>query len=129
MPRPPSVPHVLRAARKTKGLSQEKLAQKVGVATITIARIESCRLKLSRSLAMRISIATGLDPYQLLENENPDFPRFHSKPIELPTSEQRAIEVRQLSLVMDDILARARNGREFWILRYSMNQALGNLRK
>src|SRR5260370_12021529 len=79
MPRPPSTPHVLRTARKIRGLTQEKLAQAVGVATITIKEIEAGKPKLSSRLAPRISIATRLDTRQLIENSRPNAPRFYPK--------------------------------------------------
>lgn len=131
MPRPPSVPHVLRTARKIRGLTQEALARRVRVATITIKQIESGRIKLSRQLAHRISIVTRLDTQQLLDNSEPDSPKLHPDHwTEPPTQEEIDRETKLLSDgIKLGLLSRANTRTEFWVLRYAINQALGNLGK
>jgi len=126
MPRPPSVPHVLRAARKIRGLSQERLAQAVGVATITIKEIESNRSKLSPKLAHRISIVTRLSTQQLIDNSEPDAPKFYPELYE-GFKELIPIEAGQLANVIRDMLNGCKNSTKFFVLRWAIHEKLREL--
>src|SRR5260221_9475145 len=61
--------HVLAILRKNLALRQTELAEMVGCSVATIQSIEVGRLKLSKSLAERISMATGADANWLLRND------------------------------------------------------------
>jgi transcriptional regulator with XRE-family HTH domain len=78
MPRPPSVAHPLRTARKMLGFSQRQMAELVGTSTITLQQVENCVMELSPGLARRISVEFGLDPSQLIAGpmDEPERPRF-----------------------------------------------------
>ncbi len=129
MPITPSHPHVLRAARKARGITQEKLAQAVGVAAITIQKIESGHVKLSRKLAYRISIVTRLDTQQLLDNSEPDNPRLHPDRLTgPPTQEEIERETKLLAdIIRLSLLGQTKTQSQFWVVRYAINQALGEL--
>jgi len=53
-------------------LTQWQLARRVGVSVETIKKIENGQLKMSKRLAYRLAIATGIDLRQLTNNSNPD---------------------------------------------------------
>jgi transcriptional regulator with XRE-family HTH domain len=61
--------HALAILRKNLGLRQPELAEMLGCSVATIQSIEVGRLKLSESLASRISAATGCDRDWLLRND------------------------------------------------------------
>jgi transcriptional regulator with XRE-family HTH domain len=61
--------HVLAILRKSLGLKQSELAEMVGCSAVTIQSVEVNRLKLSKSLASRISMETGADLDWLLAND------------------------------------------------------------
>src|SRR5687767_11224773 len=69
----PKFIHPIRAVRSAVGeangarLSQSAFARLVGTRPATIQNIELGRLGLSPSLANRICVATGADPYSLLD--------------------------------------------------------------
>jgi len=126
MPRPPSTPHVLRTARKIRGLTQEKLAQAVAVATITIKEIEAGKPKLSRRLAHRISIATRLDTRQLIENSRPNAPRFYPELYE-GFPELIEVEVGQLANVIRSMLKSCKTPTKFFVLRWAIYEKLREL--
>jgi transcriptional regulator with XRE-family HTH domain len=75
MPRPPSKTHVLRTVRALLNLSQDVLAKRAGIASITVRRIENCSLPMSEEIASRLSGYTGVDRIQLLRNSDPSAPR------------------------------------------------------
>jgi transcriptional regulator with XRE-family HTH domain len=75
MPRPPSHPHVLRTARKILGFTQKDLADRVGIATVTLQKFENGDASISRQIALRISVETGLDVTDLIKNKDPLHPR------------------------------------------------------
>jgi transcriptional regulator with XRE-family HTH domain len=92
MPKEPSHPSVLRSVRKILNLSQPRLAQLVGVETVTIRKIEGGKLKLPPKLATRIAAATGANPLQLLENFEPETPYLalaHPEKLTLENYKQR----------------------------------------
>src|SRR5258707_602962 len=126
MPRPPSTPHVLRTARKIRGLTQEKLAQAVGVATITIKEIEAGKPKLSSRLAHRISIATRLDTRQLIENSRPNAPRFYPELYE-GFEELIDVEAGQLANVTRNMLKNCKTPTKFFVLRWAIYEKLREL--
>jgi DNA-binding XRE family transcriptional regulator len=76
MPRPPSISHPLRTARRILGLSQPQFGAQVGVSGITIQQIENHVMKMSPGLAQKIAITFGLDSDQLLAAVEPKRPRF-----------------------------------------------------
>jgi len=61
MPKIPLNPHPLYQVRKALGWTQQDVADKCGVAAITIRKIESRTLKPGRDLLGRIMWATGVD--------------------------------------------------------------------
>ncbi len=66
--RPNRTPHPrLKKLRKFCVLTQEALAKKVGTSVATIVAIETGTLSMSRSLADRIMMATGVDSTSLLD--------------------------------------------------------------
>lgn len=70
MPHPQKPRHPLVIVRKhTPYCTQRRLAEEVGVSEVAIRKIESGSLTLSRDLAQRISLATGVDPATI---RNPD---------------------------------------------------------
>jgi transcriptional regulator with XRE-family HTH domain len=75
MPRPPTKLHVLRTIREILGLSQVALAKKIGVAPVTIKKIENHTIPMSKKTAELITDFTGVDKQQLLENSHPAEPR------------------------------------------------------
>lgn len=77
--RKPSNPHILRTVRQElrnhpygELLTQKQLAKRVGVSVETIKKIESGKLKISKPLAKRLAIATGVDPRALINNTEPE---------------------------------------------------------
>lgn len=67
MPRPPSHRHVVRDLRNVLGKTQAQFAEMAGVKASAINRIENGSLKLSPSLAHKISGATGADVEELVK--------------------------------------------------------------
>lgn len=61
--------HVLSILRGVIGLNQVSFHKLIDVSLSTVVSIEVGRLKLSESLAERISIVTGVDYWWLLEND------------------------------------------------------------
>lgn len=55
----------IRQYRKIAGLTQEELAQKVGVSTMSIRRYESGERVATRELIEAIATVLGVDPYSL----------------------------------------------------------------
>jgi transcriptional regulator with XRE-family HTH domain len=76
MPRPPSIEHPLRTARRILGLSQPRFGAQVGVSGVTIQQIENHVMKISDSLAQKIAIVWGLSSEQLMTGNDPKRPRF-----------------------------------------------------
>jgi len=62
----PTVGLAIRSARKSSGLTQEKLALAVGLTRTSINNIENGRQKLLLDGFCRIAIALGVDPADLL---------------------------------------------------------------
>ena len=77
MPRPPTKLHVLRTVREILGLSQVALAKKIGVAPVTIKKIENLMVPMSKKTAELIADFTGVDKQKLLENTHPAEPKNH----------------------------------------------------
>ena len=75
MPRPPKRQHVLRTTLKILGMTQVELADRLGIATVTIEKFLSGDANISEELARRISKETGLDLEQLILNSDPLDPR------------------------------------------------------
>lgn len=65
MPKIPANQHPLRIVRGALGWTQQKLADKCGIAEISIRRIEGRTLKPSLDLIGRIMWVTGVDPESL----------------------------------------------------------------
>lgn len=85
--------HVLAVAREITGLKQFAFADIVGCSLSTIQSVEVGRLKLSKGLASRIEVKTGINSGWLLEND-PTKP-----PIDLvgePYSREKFDRVREL---------------------------------
>ena len=72
MPKIPANPHPLYIVRKELGWTQQRLADKCGVAAVTIKKIEGRSLQPGRELLMRITWVTGVDPGSL-SNKLPTF--------------------------------------------------------
>jgi|SRR6516164_2860476 len=150
MPRKPSYPHVLRTARIIHELTQQQLAKRVGVAVITLQKIESGQIKLSKRLANRLSIATGVDPAQLIENFEPEKPylnviSFRSPtPPRIPLKNSRALQLikenkpskdsmeTELRLIQDSLrqmLEASIPKGSYWVLLHAISWALSDLRE
>jgi transcriptional regulator with XRE-family HTH domain len=65
---------VLRTIRKRLGWSQVELAKRLGLAPVTIKKIENHVIVMSEDVAARISMLTGVDREQLIANRNPTRP-------------------------------------------------------
>jgi len=66
MPKIPTNPHPLHQVRKALGWTQQKLADKCGVAVVTIKKIEGGALNPGVDLLGRIMWVTGVDPESIL---------------------------------------------------------------
>jgi transcriptional regulator with XRE-family HTH domain len=77
MPRRPTKLHVLRTIREILGLSQVAFAKKIGVAPVTIKKIENHTVPMSKNTAELIGAFTGASQEQLLENTRPAEPKNH----------------------------------------------------
>jgi len=75
MPRPPKQPHVLRTVLRIRGLTQKQLAERLGIASVTLEKFLNGDTAISEKLAQRISTETGVDFAQLLTNSEPENPR------------------------------------------------------
>jgi len=128
MPRSPSHPHVLRAARKLRDMSQEKLASLTGIAVVTLQKIEGGQLPLSPRLAWRIAIATGLRMGQLLANSDPDSPQISRVPLKCkPPSQVVKTESAQLGKVIGEMFGQCNSQEQFWVLRWAIYEKLSEL--
>lgn len=76
MPKIPTNPHPLYLVRKELGWTQQRLAEKCGVAAVTIKKVEGRTLKPGIDLVGRISWVTGVDP----ESLSADKPTFSDLP-------------------------------------------------
>jgi transcriptional regulator with XRE-family HTH domain len=65
MPRPPKSDHVVRKLRRIIGYTQRRLAAELGVAEVSLKKIENGDLALSHQMKKRLMIATGVDPASL----------------------------------------------------------------
>ena len=120
MPRPPTNIHVLQTARKILGLTQAHLALRVGVATVTIQKIEGGKMRLRRKLANKISIATAVDPQQLIENFDPETPYLvMAHPEKLTRENAQARQKPKLDESTLDVI-----DREVYVLAESMREML-----
>lgn len=72
MPKTNPSPHPLAIVRKHLGWTQARLAEKCGVAAVTVKKIEGRTLKPGRELLGRIMLATGVDP-ESLATKSPTF--------------------------------------------------------
>jgi transcriptional regulator with XRE-family HTH domain len=69
-------PNRIRAHRMRAGLSQQALADKLGVSKVTISSLECGRMQLSLDYMKRLAAALGLPPVDLLlEDEQNSFLR------------------------------------------------------
>jgi transcriptional regulator with XRE-family HTH domain len=105
MPRPPSVAHPLRTARKMLGFSQRPRAELVGTSTITLQQVENCVMELSPGLARRISVEFGLDPNQLMAGptDQPERPRFAMTNIAFTKEGYEAYKTARLQADRDEV--------------------------
>lgn len=77
---PLSIAESLQSVRKQKGLTQEQLAQKIGVKRVTISRYENgtvepgatALLRLCKALAVSADVLLGLNEFDMLEAQIPD---------------------------------------------------------
>lgn len=63
MPRTPSNPHPLRDVREAARITQAKLAKRIGVATVTIQKIENGKLAITGEIAEKLRLALGCIMY------------------------------------------------------------------
>ena len=56
----------LKKLRKEKSLTQEQLAEKVGIGSKHLSRIETARVGVSLDMLFNIADALGVDAYKLL---------------------------------------------------------------
>ena len=65
-----NVGEIIKAERMRKGMTQEELAEKVGVKKSAVAKWENGRVsEIKRSNLKNLAAALGLNPKQLLDNE------------------------------------------------------------
>ena len=76
MARRPKRPHVLRTTLKILGLTQKELAERLGIASVTLEKFINGDSMISERLAQRISAETGVNFAQLLLNHEPLNPRL-----------------------------------------------------
>ncbi len=65
MARPPSTYHPLREIRSILGLTQKKFAETISIAPVTLKKIESGKLELSREVASRIFAETEVPLWRM----------------------------------------------------------------
>src|SRR5258708_30239156 len=88
MQRPPSRSYVLRTGRKMLGFTQKELAERVGIAAVTLQKFEIGDASISRELALRIASETGLDVIDLIKNKDPLHPRTWARGKEIEPGDQ-----------------------------------------
>jgi len=76
MPRTPAHPHVLRTALRLRGITQKALAERIGIASVTIEKFVNGESKISEGLGGRIAYEVGLDFEQLMSNRDPLKPQL-----------------------------------------------------
>jgi len=76
MPRQPANPHPLFIVRRELGWTQKKLADKCGVSTAYVKKIEGRKLPITRAIMGRLMWVTGVDPGSL----NGKRPTFLGRP-------------------------------------------------
>jgi hypothetical protein len=122
----------------------------VGVAVITLQKIESSENKLSKRLANRLSIATGVDPVQLIENFEPENPYLNVISFRSPTppriplkdsytvqfikgsgpsEESMETELRLIQDNLREILEASIPKGCYWVVLHAIRWALLDLRK
>jgi DNA-binding XRE family transcriptional regulator len=67
-------------SRPTQSLTREMFAKRYGFSVETLKALETGRYRLTRSFAIKIGVAVGVDPSCLLENRDP-LVDWHGKPI------------------------------------------------
>jgi|SRR5271166_2262511 len=126
MPRPPSTTHVLREAREKLGITQEALADTVKISVTTLKAIEACRLTPNRRLAARIGIAVRLGTEQLMDNSNPDVPKFYPK-LEQQFKALIPTESALLSSGLGKMFEDCQTPTQFFVLRWMIYERLAEL--
>lgn len=61
----------IRKIRKARGLSQEKLAEQIGISTTHMSHIETANTKMSLSIFAKIASALEVQSDELLYDSNP----------------------------------------------------------
>ena len=92
----------IRKFRKINALSQEALAEKVGISTTHMSHIETGNTKLSLAVLVNLSLAFGVSADDLL---------FHQSPVSKNSLMNKTVEIlencntQELAIIMDIIKA------------------------
>ena len=144
MPRPVTHAHVLRDLRNTIKLTQSQLAQRLGIARITVNKIENGKIKLPPALAARIHILTGISLEELGKGSegrlvdhfgNPySAERFvwWQKKFRKPSKEDSSSRARNLRFwiwILLQAAARQREGVAYRSVVMALNESLNAIRR
>lgn len=138
MPKKPTHRHVLRDLRKVLGKTQAQFAELLGVAMITIARIENGTLKLSLDLAIKIQGQTGASYEELLKGETGQLLDYQGKPYDPSAEWVRPDSIYQFYQrqgfdfwlwVLLEASIRNHNGEKFGGVMGALSQSLWNIRR
>ena len=66
----------LKEVRKEKGMSQKEVADKIGVSRVTLSNIENGKRKLDAVTLYKLSKLYNIDPYELMDVEEPEPVKF-----------------------------------------------------
>jgi len=64
----------LATLRKSKGLTQDQLAAKIGITQFMVSRVESGRLQLTVDMLIRFSLALGIPAEEIIKSDPPPQP-------------------------------------------------------
>jgi transcriptional regulator with XRE-family HTH domain len=87
------------AWREHLGLTQEELAERAGTSTASISRLESGKVGYTKTMLENISLAMGVEPWQLL-GQRPDIGTSLVQKLQHAAPEQ----IKQLEAVADALL-------------------------
>jgi DNA-binding XRE family transcriptional regulator len=142
MPRPPSYYSIVREIRMKIGLTQGRLALRLGTSRITINQIENGMLRISRRLALSLSWLTGVPYRDILENRSGTLQTWYGQPsaarIEQLDQMARELAPRQLKTLIANAAYRAelilrtaaeRAPRKLWALDAAIEATFEDLEK
>lgn len=92
----------IRKVRKARGLSQEKLAEKIGISTTHMSHIETANTKMSLSTFVELAIALEVRADELLYDKRP---KDRSASIDSITELLDDCTVQQVRIIEDIVKA------------------------